>query len=158
MRAQFERALRDTVAHSDMSATSASASASARSPSPLVSASTSPFRRLLSLVSTVTLSLLLLCLQPAAVSASHFAYGTLSWEHAPTPASPNFYLVNFEVAFRRSYGWTPRNPSAGTYFSSSDVGTIVVSQTQNAGPCCGLPTSVTQRQHDDCTEQRVGVG
>ena len=126
----FERTLRDPIRHSDMTAASASASASTSARSPPASASASPFRRLLSLASTVSLSLLLLCLQPAAVSASHFAYGTLSWEHAPTPAAPNYYLVNFEVAFRRSYGWTPRSPSAGTYFTSSDVGTIVVSQTQ----------------------------
>ena len=99
-----------------------------------------------SLVLCAVLVSLSLCL--SFVSASHFAYGTISWEYAPTAALPNHYLLNFESAWRRSYPtWVPSNPSAGQTFTGYDIGDLVVSQTVNAGPCCGLPTSVDRAAH-----------
>jgi hypothetical protein len=81
-----------------------------------------------------------LLLQPLVVTASHFAYGTISWQLTPSPAYPNRYVVNFECAFRRDYGsFNPWNPSVGQTFTGSDVGSVIVAQTVNSGPCCGLP-------------------
>ena len=92
------------------------------------------------------------CLLTTTVEASHFAYGTISWQLSATPALPNHYVVTFEAAYRRDYpSFTPYNPSAGQTFTSSDIGTLTVSQTQNAGPCCGKPSN------DPCFRQHPGT-
>jgi len=105
--------------------------------------------RLLSLLAGALVGLLLVAQVPVA-DASHFAYGTISWVDESTTARPNYYSVLFEVAYRRSYAtWVPANPSAGQYFTGSDIGGIAIQQTVNAGPCC-LPGGVAPPSTDSC--------
>jgi hypothetical protein len=52
--------------------------------------------------------------------ATHFRYGTITWQIA-NPATPNIVTLRFDSAWRRSFGWIPANPSVGQTISGQLV-------------------------------------
>jgi hypothetical protein len=82
------------------------------------------------------------------VDAVRLGSSSLQWEFTPSPAYPQRYLLQLDLSLPRSAA-LPANPAIG---STLQVGpssllvdaTVQVSQTVNAGPCCGKPLSDTR--------------
>jgi len=61
------------------------------------------------------LAALLLVAVPRSAWATHFAFGTMSWERDTTFVSStlNRYVISYELAFREDYPWPEGPPSVG---------------------------------------------